>query len=365
MQKLIFEDQIYEIHQLVEHSFSKNIPEPLQKAIDIITLWQKKSHKFHIQTSGSTGTPKKIELFRDKIECSAATTASTFGLKNTDTLLCCLSLESIAGFMMLMRALYVSADFLLTLPSADPLENFSEDIKIDFASFVPLQMDKMLSMGYNRIKILNRMKAILLGGAAINELMAKKLNIIQAPIFQTYGMTETYTHIAIRRINGAFPDKAYHTLAGVEIKKDDRGCLMIKSEITDNAWLVTNDLVSIHEDGSFEVLGRYDNIINSGGIKIQLEKIEEITVHFPLFEERQIHFFASWQNDESLGQKLILVVEDEQWNEKSIESLKHFLSQKLSKYEIPKQYYFIKQFVKTESGKIDKIKTLNVLNIKQ
>ena len=320
-----------------------------RNAASIIADWLAGKDNFVIHTSGSTGKPKLINLKRKLIEISAKTTAETFGLNKEDKLLCCLSLETIAGFMQVMRAVIAGCDLIIVAPSANPLKSL-EDERIDFTAFVPLQIEAILESGYGYIQALNRMKAIIIGGALISEsLVAKIQTYITAPVFQTYGMTETYTHVAIRRLNGPFPENEYHPLKEVKFSLDERGCLVITAPVTEGEALITNDLAKLNPDGSFKILGRWDNIINSGGIKINLEKVEE---EVRKMLRKDLIFFAAGVPDDKLGQKLVLVIEGKPWPDKEQAWFLEILRERLGAYKSPKAILFKDKIELTKSMKM-------------
>jgi len=337
----------------IDLSALNSYPNEFQPAAALISQWKSGQNVFELQTSGSTGVPKTIQLQRDKIIFSAKQTRQAFGLQPGDTLFCCLGLHYIAGFMMVMRALVLDCNLVVEEPVSNPLSGLNEDIKIDFASFIPLQMEAMLS-DLKALKIMNGMKAILLGGGPVSANLEEKLQALKVPVYHTYSMTETYTHVAIKLINTPNKSQTFKPLPGVKLSIDTRGCLVINSYLTDNEDLVTNDLVYIHENGSFTWLGRNDNVIISGGIKIQLEKIENACAQVFMDLKLNRAFFAAGIPDEKLGQKLVLVVEGEGLSEEMINAINDQLSRALGKYELPKEVLFIKKFVLTRTGKLDR-----------
>jgi O-succinylbenzoic acid--CoA ligase len=340
---LIFKEYKTDFKDITK-DMGQGLPESLRPAAELIAQWKSGRKTFELKTSGSTGKPKTIKLQRDKIIYSAKLTAETFNLSAGDTLLCCLGLHYIAGFMMVMRAVVNNCDLIIEEPASNPLKDIDKDQELDFASFIPLQMETMLDDN-RAVDIMNGMKAILLGGSPVSETLEEKLQVIKAPIYHTYSMTETYTHVAT-------------TLSGVKISTDTRGCLVINSYLTDNENLVTNDLAEIHKDGSFTWIGRYDNVINSGGIKIQLEKIEQVCGEVFKYLEIPSHFFAYGLPDEKLGEKLVLVVEGEAWGVSMTNEVNDQLSALLGKYETPKEILFVKEILKTRTGKVDRMNSI-------
>lgn len=353
-------------------SISKNnistLPADLQKAAGIICSWNENVQTFSIKTSGSTGKPKEIQLKRHLMEKSARLTGKTFGLQAGDTLFCCLSTESIAGLMMVVRALVLDCNLFVIPPSSKPLQEIPDNTKLDFAAFVPMQMQQIISESPGKFSILNHMKAIILGGAPVSESFLKSLleAKIHCPVYHTYGMTETYTHLATRLLNsenGA--SEFYYPLEGVKLSLDERGCLVIESDITEGEKLVTNDVVELNDkDRSFRWLGRFDNVIISGGVKIQAEEVERAAEKL-LSEKNKpaLRLFAASLPDDKLGEKLVLVIEDDNWSKNEKSAFLNELKTALPKYHAPKDVFFVSKFKETATAKIDRKATLREINV--
>ena len=326
-----------------------------QKVIDFCQKWLAGHSEFSIKTSGSTGEPKPIILSRKQMVASAKLTGNTFGLTIGNHALVCLNVDYIAGMMMLVRGMELDLKLTIIEPSGNPFLTIKNH-HFDFLAFVPLQLQNLLENDKN-IEILNQAKAIIVGGAAVNEVLGKNLQKIKAPVYSTYGMTETVSHIAVKRLNGLQKTENFQVLAGVKIGIDDRNCLNIMAEASNNVLIQTNDIVEILNDLEFKLIGRFDNIINSGGVKIQLEKVEKLIENeVKILNPKR--FFVYGISDEKLGQKLVLILEGEEVESKIKEDFFENIQAILSKYEIPKAIYFIKNFIETPTGKIDKKKTL-------
>ena len=326
-----------------------------RKAIDIYEKWQNGETEFSIKTSGSTGKPKTIVLERKCIEASIKLTKNKFNLNEGDLFFCCLNIENIAGLMMMLRAFYLNAKILIVEPSSHPFEKLNNLSYIltnnrgrNFFAFVPLQLQNLLQ-NESDLAILKTSKAILVGGATVSETLKKEIHAARLPVFETYGMTETISHIATKDLRKG--EYFFRILKGVSIDTNHQNCLKIKAKTTGNTWIQTNDVVEFRNKGSFILKGRIDNIINSGGVKIQLEEIERVISHNLDFKNR---FFCFGIPDEKLGQKLILVIESK---EKIIQKSK--LSAIFTKFEVPKEIYFIEKFFETSSAKIDKLKIIH------
>ncbi|MGV3561415.1 AMP-binding protein [Larkinella arboricola] len=339
------------------------LPEPQSdyeaKAVRFCRAWLSGQSSFTLHTSGSTGTPKPITLSRSQMAASARLTGQTFGLQAGDRALACLNVDYIAGVMMLVRGLELALELTVVEPASNPLQTFDAHAdSFAFAAFVPLQMQTLLDQGGHSLPILNRMKAILVGGAAVDQTLASRLHAIEAPVFSTYGMTETVSHIAVRRINGPDQTELFRALEGVEIGVDNRSCLFIKAAATDYQTVQTNDVVELLDHRYFRLLGRADSIINTGGVKIQPERVEEVVAGVLAQEYIQGRFFVYGVPDERLGQQVVLFLETEnEWPESRMEAVKNAVRQKLGPYAVPKKILALREFRETPTGKIDKKRT--------
>lgn len=292
------------------------------------------------------------------MQASAQLTAQTFGLQPADRALCCLNINYIAGVMMLVRTLEIHLQTVVIEPSSDPLAEVED---IDFAAFVPLQLQKMLKQPELYLSRLNKMKAIIIGGAAASGSLIDNIQQITAPVYATYGMTETVSHIAVQRLNGAQKMDFFQALPGVELGLDERGCLHVAAAASNHERVQTNDVVEMLGDNRFRILGRADNIINSGGVKIQLEEIDRL-----LEPWMQIHFpgkrYFSWGfPNEKLGQQLELVIEDQGPESDQENILLNSLKSYLPPYKNPRGIRYATSFAQTPSNKIDKKSTVNSL----
>ncbi|MBP6386913.1 MAG: AMP-binding protein, partial [Pseudarcicella sp.] len=323
--------------------------------------WLSGKEEFIIKTSGSTGEPKNIIIKRKQLVASALKTIHFFELKSIHTFFVALNVSYVAGMMMLVRAMQVQAKAIIVEPSNNPLLALSKDVKIDFAAFVPTQVSGIFAQN-GGFDLFCKIKNVIIGGAAISESLEEKLKIASNNVFATYGMTETVSHIAIRKINTIEKSNCFRLLSHVKIGIDDRKCLTINADVTDFETIVTNDLVEIIDELHFKLLGRLDNIINSGGVKIQLEKIEKtISENLPS-NLQSIRFFAFGVHDELLGQKLVVVFESKPFENEQLELLKKTILTHSSKYEMPKAWFFVNEFTETQTQKIDKISIIKSLN---
>ncbi len=295
-----------------------------------------------VNTSGSTGKPKPIALRKRNMVNSAIATGKYFNLPRKTTALLCLPAEFIAGKMMLIRALTLGWHLDVTKPSSSPLQSSIKSY--DFVAMVPLQVE-------NSVKLLHKVKTLIVGGGVVSFSLQQKLKEVSTNVFATYGMTETITHIAIKKLNNfTQTHNFYKILPNVNIYIDERGCLIIKADAIAEELIVTNDVVQLVTNNSFEWLGRFDNVINSGGIKLQPEKIEEKLQ--PYLNQR---FFITSLSDNVLGEKVVLIIEGIEDN------IQKNVTDHLFRYEKPKEIYFIPKFVETKTQKIDRKKTISLI----
>lgn len=290
------------------------------------------------QTSGSTGTPKTIQLSKQAMLKSAENTIAFFQLEKDQKAVLCLPVKYIAGKMIIVRAILAKMNLILIEPSGTP--DFSNLEEIDFCAMVPMQAANLLEQSK-----WPDIKTLILGGAETNTQLAGKLQSVKTKIFETYGMAETYSHIALKRINGKNPEEYFTTLPGIKISLDTRDCLEIEVAFL-NEKIITNDIVELVSENKFRWIGRFDTIINSGGIKIQPEVLEKkITgiLHKPCV--------ILGKPDELLGQKVVLIIETETEDPKIIlEKLAPFFDKKM----LPKTVQFMKEFPRNKSFKIDR-----------
>ncbi len=306
----------------------------------------KKNDSIEVLTSGSTGKPKKIFIPKEKMILSAKKTINFFNVKDGIHALVCLSLDTIAGKMMLVRSFLGNWKVNVVEPIANPLEYI--DGKIDFIALVPLQLERILIESPENVKKIN---IIIVGGAPVSNSLINLLKENEMTVFQTFGMTETVSHIALRKI-GMQTDDFYETVDGVKVSDLDGNLIIHYPEMFDEP-LTTNDIVKIISPTKFEWLGRSDFMINSGGVKLNPEKIEHKLVEIIPFP-----FFICGLNDEVLGQKLGLVIE----NNSNFVPEKVKFQAVLEKFEIPKVFITVNEFVRTKSGKMNRLKTIENLN---
>lgn len=342
---MLFDFNNLEINNLhPQTDFEKNV-------IFFLKEWFSDSKTVKVQTSGSTGVPKVIEIEKEKMLNSAKMTCDFLNLKKGNTALICLPIEYISGKMMVVRSISRKLRLIISDPSLKPLENLNESV--DFCAMTPLQVE-------NSLEKIHFIKNLIIGGASVSESLKKKISqtllASHSPtqIYETYGMSETLSHIALKKIYPS-QDEYFNIFDGIEISTDERNCLKISAPQLNSELLQTNDLVEIKNQNQFKFLGRIDNVINSGGAKIFPEQLEALVKkEIP----NEVVFLGI--KDESLGQKLILVVEG-----KESELLNHQLStiNYQQKFHKPKEIIFIEKIPRTPNGKVNRLELKSIFEV--
>jgi O-succinylbenzoic acid--CoA ligase len=321
---------------------------------DVTPIWEKEVYEFILQwlndeetiiqfSSGTTGKSKMIRLQKLAMVRSAESTCRFFYLTRGQTAMLCLPMEYIAGKMMVVRSIVCALDLYTTEPKSEP--DFHNIEKIDFCAMVPFQVtNKWTSKGD-----LPPIRILIIGGAEISKELENLVKDIPVEVYATYGMAETCSHIALRRINGPDPDKSYKALPGINIETDERNCLVIKASYLPGP-VITNDHVHLEGNGRFRWIGRFDNLLNSGGIKVVPEEVESTLV-----EKTGIEFALIGIPDPKLGQRLILVTEK---NSETIsdDAIRAELAMIIPAKIMPKEIVRIKKFPRNTSFKIDRLK---------
>ena len=317
---------------------------------DFLAEWGNKELSISVKTSGSTGKPKLIHLLKSDMIASAELTGEYFNLKNAQTALLCLPVKYIAGKMMLVRAMVLGLDLISVEPSSNPIIDCIQPIS--FAAMTPMQVTTILNQSPDK---LNLIEQLIIGGAPVDNILESKLQEIKTHCFSTYGMTESVTHIAAKRLNGENKSTYFEALPNITFQLNKDGCLVINAPHLSSLIITTSDISEVIDKQSFKWVGRLDNTINSGGIKLHPEELE--TKVSNLFDNTR--FFFSSLPDELLGERLVLVIE----SQNNIRDLESFLGRILDLFEMPKTIFYTDCFLETKTRKVDRIKTLeSVLN---
>lgn len=315
---------------------------------DFLKEWNNDSDFIDVHTSGSTGTPKKISVEKKKMVASAEMTCDFLGLKEGDSALLCMSLQHIGAKMMVVRAIVRNLQLIEVPVNGHPLANLSTPP--DFAAMVPLQVYNSLQNEHEK-KILSQIKKLIIGGGSIDPKMESQLSTLPNSIWSTYGMTETLSHIALRKINGEDASEWYTPFRGITVETNEDHTLKITAPMFCDTPLQTNDIAEINERGEFKIIGRKDNTIISGGIKIQAEEVEK-----KLGINSQTTFAVAGIPDPKFGQILVLLTTPQQ---------KCVLEEKITtlpKYLQPKKIFTTKQIPQTANGKIDRKAVSLIIN---
>lgn len=332
---------------------------------DFFSEWNNDNDRVLVHTSGSTGKPKPMMVEKKRMLNSARITCDFLGLKPGDSALLCMSLDYIAGKMVVVRSIERHLHLISVSPSGHPLKDIDlkdvngKDVngEITFAAMVPMQVYNTLQVPEERER-LSHIRHLIIGGGAIDASLEKELRSLPGniAIWSTYGMTETLSHIALRRINGTEASEWYQPFDSVKISQTEEGCLVIDAPLVCAETLVTNDIVEIEpyiynkvenhnkvEKTRFRIKGRKDNVICSGGIKIQIEDVEEF-----LKPHLEKPFMLAKKKDEKFGEIAVLLSEN-----KEIKTVEATVRRLLSdhKYWIPREFRYVEHLPLTETGK--------------
>ena len=344
---VILNGLVFDKYSIENYYHTNNSGESWQHAIyDFLKIWFDDSETITVHTSGSTGQPKAIQLTKYAMRNSARMTNAFFKLNETSTALLCLPANYIAGRMMLVRAIEGKFNLLTVEPKANPFENLQQ--AIDFTAITPYQ----LQHSFEEIKKLY-IKKIIVGGAKINSETETTVQQFTTAIYETYGMTETCSHIALRAVNGQNKSDYFKVLNGVSIRKNENDCLCINAPHLLSDEIVTNDIVELIDNERFLIKGRFDNIINSGGVKLNPEQIEQ-----KLETLISVPYFISSKPDNVFGNKVILVIQSSPFTPKLEVQLIKAIDSTLEKYERPKEIIYIPQFNYSATNKLLKAETL-------
>ncbi|MFY7810159.1 MAG: AMP-binding protein [Flavobacterium sp.] len=314
----------------VAYSFIKEGEEYEKPVGDFLLDWFDERTFVEMQTSGTTGLPKIIKVNKEAFVKSALLTGVYFDLKPGDKILQFLPVKYVAGKMLFIRSFLLGLDVKFVEPSAYPMQLIDENEQFEFAAMVPLQAK-------NSLDKLHQIKKVIIGGAKVNKPLANQLKKINSSIYETYGMTETISHIAAKLIK----NKTFEVLPSIMISQNEDKCLVVNAPHITNELIVTNDIVELVSENQFIWKGRKDNIINSGGVKIFPEIVEE-----KLSGKIDRRYIISSKEDDTLGEKVILIVEGTPF------TIDDSIFNELDKFEKPKAIEFIDQFQETATGKI-------------
>lgn len=306
---------------------------------EFVSDWQSDSPTLLVHTSGSTGKPKPMLVEKRRMEASARITCGFLGLRAGDTALLCMPLDFIAGKMVVVRSLVWGLQLVAVEPSGHPLKGLTESPT--FAAMVPMQVYNSLKVEEER-RLLRGIKHLIIGGGAINRDMAEALRGFPNAVWSTYGMTETLSHIALRRLSGAEASEWYEPFDGVGVTTNADGCLVIDAPAVCAQPLVTNDIAEIAPDGRrFRIRGRRDNVVCSGGLKLQIEEMEA-----RLQPHLNVPYMISKRPDDKFGEAVVLLAVTD-----DMESVCEVCRKHMPRYEQPRYFLAVSELPMTPTGK--------------
>ncbi|MFN0031984.1 MAG: AMP-binding protein [Flavobacteriales bacterium] len=326
---------------LINHAHS-DVPTALHDGFEFVQMWFNQVESFVVKTSGSTGTPKSIVIMRQQMEASAKLTIQHFALQDARIALLCLPVSFIAGKMMLVRTWVGGWNLIWNIPSSNPIRDVHE--RIDFAAFTPMQVINILNTCPEKFEAV---KKVIIGGGEISHELESKLKNCNNEVWVTYGMTETITHVASRKLSGNDASNEYHALPGISFTITHDGRLIIRAAHLGSHQYTTNDVVQLHSPTSFSFVGRADHVINSGGVKIFPEQVEQKLA--PLIA---VPFYISAEADEVLGERVVLYMQTDALSPSQIAMWIEQMKTLLHPYEVPKMIYALPKIERTPTGKI-------------
>lgn len=343
-QRLLLQGKEYtagDISRLVAEG-AENCPPALWDLYFFLEKWFDASPVIIVHTSGSTGTPKELVVRKDRMMQSARLTCEFLNLQAGDTALLCMNLRYIGAMMVVVRSLVAGLNLIVRPASGHPLSDIEEPLR--FAAMVPLQVYNTLRVPEEKER-LEQTDILIIGGGAVDDSLEAEMSALPTAIYSTYGMTETLSHIALRRLNGDTASKHYYPFPTVELSLSAESTLVIKAPLICGEVLQTNDIACLYPDGSFTIAGRKDNVINSGGIKIQAEEMEKRLRPFI-----PVPFVVTSVPDPRLGQALTLLIA----GQVDVRELESKLQTVLDAYHRPRHIFMTESIPQTENGKTDR-----------
>ncbi len=317
---------------------------------DFLMDWLSDSDTIMVKTSGTTGSPKMQTFTRHQLLASAKLTGDYFELSPGQSVLMCLPGGYIAGKMMLVRAMALGLDLHFVEPTSSPIPY---ERHFDFAAMVPIQLQAS-------IKQLDQIDQLIVGGAPVSQELIRDIANVPASIYETYGMTETLTHVAVKKLNhtlSGLPEETFKALPGIEFETDARSCLVVTAAHLDLHKWVTNDVVTLLNNKEFSWRGRFDHVINSGAVKVHPEHVESI-----LKDAFKCEVIVTGIPDAQLGERVLGIVETKGGLDKFTEILESI--EDLDEFEKPRELMAISEFTRNDSGKIDRNTTFEHLKLK-
>ncbi len=324
------------------------------RVIELVREWLLGAEEFVIRTSGSTGPAKAISISRGRLAASARRSVAALKLEPGDAALVCLNVETVGGLLGLIRAVEHRLPLTVIEPVSDVLTAAGPASKFATASLVPMQIRAVLAHGDAGYAWLNRMKAVLVGGAAVPAALEEALQAVKAPVFHTYGMTETVSHVALRQLNG--PEKAnfFTALPGIAVRSGANDALEIRADVTGNQWLTTTDRAELlPTEGQFRWLGRLDEVINSGGVKVDAGRVRQVAEVAAATLQLPHEVLVIGVADATYGERVTLVLIGPALPPDIKMRVQTTLAEGLTRYEVPKDIRVVSTLPRLASGKPD------------
>lgn len=299
------------------------------------------SDSFISYTSGSTGEPKVLNINKNRANASADLSNRFFRITNLTHFVLSLDIKYIGSKMLLIRAQQAGAKVEVVRPSL----NFYTEVKtplIDFISLTPIHVNHIL---VNYPVFFNKVKTCLIGASGVSKVLEDKLwnQNLKTVFYESFAMTETISHFALRNISNH--EEHFECLDGFEVNVNDKGCLEVYHPVVLPEKVVTNDIVKCIDSSRFIFLGRKDNLINTGGLKISPEKLEKDWSLFLPFK-----FILAGEQDAILGQRIVMILDPESTLTR-LQILQLFQINSVAVKLVPKKFYKTKAWYETESLK--------------
>ena len=306
---------------------------------EFLDEWNNDEPTVRVTTSGSTGRPKPMLVDKSRMAASARATCRFLGLREGDTALLCMPVDFIAGKMVVVRSIVWGLHLIHVEPCGHPLKELKEPPV--FAAMVPLQVYNSMQDEHER-QLLRGIKHLIIGGGAVEDVLEGQLRDFPNAVWSTYGMTETLSHIAMRRLNGNEASTWYTPFDNVKVSTNADGCLVIDAPKVCPSTLTTNDIAEINDDGRhFKIIGRKDNVICSGGLKLHIEEIEQT-----LRPHIDTPFMITKRKDRQFGEVVVMLT-----TATDTSSIAKICEEYLPRYSRPKAIITVKKIPMTATGK--------------
>ena len=347
------ENKWYASTELARNEALRGQGKPWAALIDLLNWWHNGNTDLEVQSSGSTGTPKILKFSREQVKVAATLSLKAIPIHTGQHALLAMDLKYVGAKMLVLRSLMANAQLTVVPPSANPLLTLTSE-KFHYTAFVPFQISQILSNPISKDR-LNNTDTVLIGGGSLQPREEDLLEGMKVDFIHTYGMSETLSHVAIRRLKDR--SDGYTLLEGYDFRIGEDGCLILTTPFCKDE-IKTRDLAQSISKTTFRLLGRADFMINSGGVKLFPDPIE-LKIRKAIQEFSGIHdFMLTGIPDAMLGEKLIMLIEGSEGLKGSLNLILEKIGPLLGRYEVPKEIHLCKRLVRNENGKVDRVKSL-------